>query len=329
MTKLKINGVKVEFFIDTGASVNILTQKDYEFLCTNSKDQISLRKNKTRIYAFGSSEPVELKGKFEVLVDSKRRVAAATFYVTKRTQGTTSILGCETSTNLRLITMNVNSVSKVSEVKSDSVTDTSSCDLDASKTKENLMKEKNTIPKAVSIESIITAAAVDPEMQSAIESIQSGVWAKHHPFYAVREEHAVTPNSLLLRATKLIIPTRLRDETMTHAHKGHQRIVKTKQALRTKVWWPRIDKDAEEFIKHCHACHVSGIVILHRLFNNTNCLPNHGIDFTWIFAVHFPRGKHFLLSLKHFLLSLNISTLEKYLKEELLNAPSLVKLPTI
>ena len=31
MTKLKINGVRVEFVIDTGASVNILTQKDYEF----------------------------------------------------------------------------------------------------------------------------------------------------------------------------------------------------------------------------------------------------------------------------------------------------------
>ena len=36
--------------------------------------------------------------------------------------------------------MNVNSVPKVSEVKSDSGTDTSSCDLDASKIKENLLK---------------------------------------------------------------------------------------------------------------------------------------------------------------------------------------------
>ena len=86
--------------------------------------------------------------------------------------------------------------------------------------------EKNTIPKAMSIESIIAATAVDPEMQSAIESIQSGVWAKHHPFYAVREELAVTPNRLLLRATKLIIPTRLRNETVTHAHKDHQGIAK-------------------------------------------------------------------------------------------------------
>ena len=136
----------------------------------------------------------------------------------------------------------------------------------------------------MSIESIIAATAVDPEMQSAIESIQSGVWAKHHPFYAVREELAVTPNSLFLRATKVIIPTSLRNETVTHAHKGHQGIVKTKQALRTKVWWPRIDKDAEEFIN-------SGMVIRHRLFNNTNCPPNHGIYFTWIFAVHFPTGE--------------------------------------
>ena len=39
--------------------------------------------------------------------------------------------------------MNVNSVSKVSEVKSDSGTDTSSCDLDASKRKENLLKGRH------------------------------------------------------------------------------------------------------------------------------------------------------------------------------------------
>ena len=63
---------------------------------------------------------------------------------------------------------------------------------------------------------------------------------------------------MLFRGTKLIIPTKLRNETITHAHKGHQGIVKTKQALRTKVWWLRIDKDTEQFIKHCHACQSLG-----------------------------------------------------------------------
>ena len=122
--------------IDTGASVNILTQKDYEFLRTNSKDQIPLCKTRAKVYAFGSSEPVDLNGKFEILVHSKCCVAAATFYVTR---GSTSILGCETSTNLHLITMNVNAVSKALKV----TTDTSCCDWDASKRKENLLKGRH------------------------------------------------------------------------------------------------------------------------------------------------------------------------------------------
>ena len=31
-----------------------------------------------------------------------------------------------------------------------------------------------------------------------------------------------------------------------------------KQRLRTKVWWPSIDKEAEEFCKACHACQIVG-----------------------------------------------------------------------
>ena len=33
-------------------------------------------------------------------------------------------------------------------------------------------------------------------------------------------------------------------------------IVKTKQMLRTKVWWPTINKDVEEVIKHCKCCQL-------------------------------------------------------------------------
>ena len=54
--------------------------------------------------------------------------------------------------------------------------------------------EKHTIPKAMSITSIITATAADPEMQTAIASIQSGHWEKRQPYYSVREELDVTPN---------------------------------------------------------------------------------------------------------------------------------------
>ena len=43
-------------------------------------------------------------------------------------------------------------------------------------------------------------------------------------------------------------------KTLRHAHKGQQGIVKTKQALRAKVWWPKVEKDAKDYVQRCHAC---------------------------------------------------------------------------
>lgn len=40
-------------------------------------------------------------------------------------------------------------------------------------------------------------------------------------------------------------------------HEGHQGIVKTKQRLRTKVWWPRINKDAEQLVRSCATCQIN------------------------------------------------------------------------
>eukprot|EP00057_Strongylocentrotus_purpuratus_P003893 XP_003727599.1 PREDICTED: uncharacterized protein K02A2.6-like [Strongylocentrotus purpuratus] len=41
------------------------------------------------------------------------------------------------------------------------------------------------------------------------------------------------------------------------AHEGHLGIVGTKQNLRTKVWWPGCEKDAEKFVKTCHGCQIT------------------------------------------------------------------------
>lgn len=50
---------------------------------------------------------------------------------------------------------------------------------------DNLI-EKRTIPKAMHIDSIITVAAVDPDMRTAIESIELGLWFTCHTLYPVR-----------------------------------------------------------------------------------------------------------------------------------------------
>ncbi|CAG2242713.1 unnamed protein product [Mytilus edulis] len=60
--------------------------------------------------------------------------------------------------------------------------------------------------------------------------------------------------------SRIVIPDKLRKQTLQLAHEGHQGIVKTKLRLREKVWWPGIDQDAENLVKSCRACQVVGPV---------------------------------------------------------------------
>ena len=40
------------------------------------------------------------------------------------------------------------------------------------------------------------------------------------------------------------------------AHEGHQGIVKMKERLRSRVWWPGVDKDAERKCRGCYGCQL-------------------------------------------------------------------------
>lgn len=52
----------------------------------------------------------------------------------------------------------------------------------------------------------------------------------------------------------MVIPTSLRQQVLALAHEGHQGIVKTKERLRSKVWRPGIDREAERKCRECHGC---------------------------------------------------------------------------
>ena len=53
-----------------------------------------------------------------------------------------------------------------------------------------------------------------------------------------------------------MIPSKLRTRVLVLAHEGHPGIVSMKQRLRSKVWWPGIDRQAEKFCKTCHGCQL-------------------------------------------------------------------------
>lgn len=76
-------------------------------------------------------------------------------------------------------------------------------------------------------------------------------------FYPFRFELSML-GKILLRGTWLIIPKGLRKRDLELAHEGHPGESAMKRRLRVKVWWPHIDRDAENFVKTCKDCmHVS------------------------------------------------------------------------
>ena len=44
---------------------------------------------------------------------------------------------------------------------------------------------------------------------------------------------------------------------MELAHEGHQGLVKTKQLIREKVWFPGIDKEVKQVIDYCTPCQAN------------------------------------------------------------------------
>ena len=72
--------------------------------------------------------------------------------------------------------------------------------------------------------------------------------------YSVRDELTATDDNILLREKNDVIPASLINQVVTLAHEGHQGIVKTKELLRSKVWFPQMNDIAESTDRRCFAC---------------------------------------------------------------------------
>ena len=118
----------------------------------------------------------------------------------------------------------------------------------------------NLLSVAISESEVEHDSSEDPVICTAHHALRSSCWDKSdhelEPFYKLRHELS-SYNNLLLRHRKLAIPRSLRPNILALTHEGHQGIVRTKQRLRQKVWWPRIDQDFESYTKHCHACQTA------------------------------------------------------------------------
>jgi len=90
------------------------------------------------------------------------------------------------------------------------------------------------------------ASEHDPELKSVRECLLNGRWhaIEFKEYLPVRVELRAI-GKLVLRGTRIVFPKQLRCQALKLAHEGHPGTVAMKQRLRTKVWWPGIDKEVE------------------------------------------------------------------------------------
>jgi hypothetical protein len=112
---------------------------------------------------------------------------------------------------------------------------------------------KNAVPNAITIQQVEKESDKYPELSKVRSCILTDdQWDSVDVAYrSVRQELSVL-GKLVICGTRLVIPKILQKKVLKLAHEGHQGIVKTKQRLRSKVWWPNIDKEAGT----CHGCQV-------------------------------------------------------------------------
>lgn len=109
-------------------------------------------------------------------------------------------------------------------------------------------------PVAIQLIEIQNASQVDNEIVGVKQSMNTGQWPSELTLYQKIKDELCFSGDILLRGMRIVIPNELRLRTVQLAHEGHPGITLTKQRLRSKVWWPKLDKMAEEFVRNCRSC---------------------------------------------------------------------------
>ena len=111
-------------------------------------------------------------------------------------------------------------------------------------------------PNSISVQEVLSESLRDPIFQEVVLRLKDSQWHKSphlSQFKSVKNE-LCEKNGLIMKENRLTIPKNLRSRCLQLAHCTHMGIDKTKRLLRSKIWWPGIDKDVTEMINECGIC---------------------------------------------------------------------------
>lgn len=111
-------------------------------------------------------------------------------------------------------------------------------------------------PTALTMNELTEETLKDVELVAVREALNIGKWNEKLKKYCPFREELGVVNDIVMRGDRIVVPTNLRKRILKLAHIGHPGIERTKQRIRSKVWWPNVDKDAEKAVKSCLECQL-------------------------------------------------------------------------
>lgn len=113
-------------------------------------------------------------------------------------------------------------------------------------------------PTALTIEEVSKHTTNDSTLAEVKEALHTGRWSDAVKKFIPFKDELYCCHEVMLRGERLIIPTSLQKRVLRLAHIGHPGIERSKQRLRSKVWWPSMDRDVEKAVRSCLDCQIVG-----------------------------------------------------------------------
>ena len=73
------------------------------------------------------------------------------------------------------------------------------------------------------------------------------------PYWSDRGELSVV-QGVLLKSSRIVIPSSLRLEVLDKLHEGHQGITKCRERAKRSVWWPGLSRQIQDMVENCKIC---------------------------------------------------------------------------
>ncbi|XP_046392169.1 uncharacterized protein LOC124160378 [Ischnura elegans] len=246
-----LNGVDIEFKIDTGADVTVIGS-----LVVEDKLQgIKLTPTSKRLAGIGGTNFCA-KGSFEAKLQWKEKLCDETIYVTPG--GREVLLGRPAIQKLGILKwVGVTSLRNGAPEKTFPALFNGLGKKDEAMVKEVI----KALPMSdTRLEEVREKQERDDVLKEIKQYVRNG-WPAHKedlelPLRRYYEERGYLNEGegLLMHGHRVVIPKELRKEMLDRLHKGHLGIGKCRERARDAIWWPGISADIQNAVEKCEEC---------------------------------------------------------------------------